>query len=141
MTAATSPAQGAPGAPPTVAALPATKPRGMFLRGLEVFLENKLAVVGAIVLVLIVGFCYLGPYFYHTNQITVNLANENLPPAAGRREVRPRRHDRPPEAQPLGLGQPALHAADAADLAGQPDLADGDQVTGQAGIGLGAGQR
>ena len=44
MTATAGPAPGSD----TVAspgALPATKPRGMFLRGLEVFLENKLAIV------------------------------------------------------------------------------------------------
>ena len=84
MTASAAPAApGAPGAPPAVAALPATKPRGMFVRGLEVFLENKLAIIGAVILVLIFAFCFLGPYFYHTNQINTNLANENLPPGAG----------------------------------------------------------
>jgi peptide/nickel transport system permease protein len=56
----------------------------MFVRGLEVFLENKLALAGVAILVLIVGFCYLGPLFYYTDQIHVNLANENLSPAAGR---------------------------------------------------------
>src|ERR1700730_15821925 len=64
-------------------ALPATKPRGMFLRGLEVFLENKLAIVGVVLLVLIFGFCFLGPLFYHTDQVHVNLANENLAPGPG----------------------------------------------------------
>jgi peptide/nickel transport system permease protein len=86
MTASAAPAPGAPAAPPpasAAAALPPTKPRGMFVRGLEVFLENKLAIVGAVILVLIFAFCFLGPYFYHTNQTTVDLANENLPPAAG----------------------------------------------------------
>ena len=86
MTATAAPsAPGAPGAPQGApAALPATKPRGMFVRGLEVFLENKLAVAGVIVLAAIFIFCFLGPYFYHTNQVTVNLANENLSPAPGR---------------------------------------------------------
>ena len=84
MTASAAPtAPGAPGAPPAAAVLPATKPRSMFVRGLEVFLENKLAIVGAVILVLIFAFCFLGPYFYHTNQINTNLANENLPPGTG----------------------------------------------------------
>jgi peptide/nickel transport system permease protein len=85
MTATAAPsAPGAPGAPQGApAVLPTTKPRGMFRRGLEVFLENKLAVVGVIVLAAIFIFCFLGPYFYHTNQTTVNLANENLPPGPG----------------------------------------------------------
>jgi peptide/nickel transport system permease protein len=86
MTATAAPsAPGAPGAPQGApAALPATKPRGMFVRGLEVFLENKLAVIGVIVLAAIFIFCFLGPYFYHTNQTTVDLANENLSPGPGR---------------------------------------------------------
>ena len=85
MTATTVPsAPGTPGAPQGApAALPATKPRGMFLRGLEVFLENKLAVIGVILLAAIFIFCFIGPFFYHTNQTTVNLANENLPPGPG----------------------------------------------------------
>jgi peptide/nickel transport system permease protein len=85
MTATTTPsAPGTPGAPQGApAALPATKPRGMFLRGLEVFLENKLAIIGVVLLAAIFIFCFIGPFFYHTNQVTVNLANENLPPGPG----------------------------------------------------------
>jgi peptide/nickel transport system permease protein len=75
VTASAAPA--APGAPPAAAALPTTKPRGMFVRGLEVFLENKLAIAGPVILVLIFVFCFLGPHFYHTNQINTNLANES----------------------------------------------------------------
>ena len=83
MTTTVNPVPGAPsGAAP--GALPATKPRGMFVRGLEVFIENKLAIVGVVLLVLIFGFCFLGPLFYHTDQVHVNLANENLPPGPGR---------------------------------------------------------
>ena len=84
MTATAAPTPGAPAAPPAAAVLPPTKPRGMFVRGLEVFLENKLAIVGAVMLAAIFVFCFLGPYFYHTNQINTNLANENLPPGPGR---------------------------------------------------------
>ncbi|MGB6583228.1 MAG: ABC transporter permease [Streptosporangiaceae bacterium] len=65
------------------AGLPATRPRGMFVRGLEVFVENKLALIGVALLVAIVGFCFLGPVFYHTDQVHVNLAIENQPPGAG----------------------------------------------------------
>jgi peptide/nickel transport system permease protein len=76
----------APGAPEiqaTPGMLPAAKPRSMFRRGLEVFVENKLAIVGLVILVLIFGFCYLGPLFYHTDQVHVNLANANQHPGAG----------------------------------------------------------
>ena len=108
MTATAAPsAPGTPGAPQGApAALPATKPRGMFLRGLEVFLENKLAVVGVVVLAGIFIFCFLGPYFYHTNQVTVNLANENLPPGPGRpARHRPERlrHPRPADGRRADL--------------------------------------
>jgi peptide/nickel transport system ATP-binding protein len=84
VTAAAGPAPGpATDTVESPAALPATKPRGMFRRGLEVFLENKLAIVGVVLLVLIFGFCFLGPLFYHTDQVHVNLANENLAPGPG----------------------------------------------------------
>jgi peptide/nickel transport system permease protein len=76
-TATPAPEAQAPGA------LPAAKPRSMFMRGLEVFLENKLALVGVTLLVLIFAFCFIGPLFYHTDQVHVNLANENLPPGTG----------------------------------------------------------
>ena len=70
------PSPGLPGAP--------GKTRGMFARGLEVFLENRLAIAGVIILAVVFAFCFLGPLLYHTDQVHVNLANENLPPGAGR---------------------------------------------------------
>jgi peptide/nickel transport system permease protein len=71
------PAEPAPGT------VPPGKTRSMFLRGLEVFVENKLALVGLAILVIIVCFCFLGPLFYHTNQTNTNLAIENQPPETG----------------------------------------------------------
>jgi peptide/nickel transport system permease protein len=68
----------------TAAAIPPGKARGMFARGLEVFLENKLAIAGLAILIIIVCFCFLGPLFYHTDQVHTNLANENLSPGTGR---------------------------------------------------------
>jgi peptide/nickel transport system permease protein len=63
--------------------LPATKPRSAFRRGLEVFLENKLAVAGVVIIVVMVLFCSLGPVFYHGNTTVVNFINQTLPPGAG----------------------------------------------------------
>ena len=63
--------------------LPAGKPRSAFRRGLDVFLENKLAVTGVAIFVAMVLFCFAGPLVYHTDQIHVNLANANLAPGAG----------------------------------------------------------
>ena len=68
---------------PGAASAVAGKPRSLLMRGLDVFLENKLAIVGVVILVLMVGFCFLGPLFYHTDQIHTNLNNENLSPGTG----------------------------------------------------------
>ena len=65
-------------AEPTAADLglaPAGKPRGMARRAWEVFAENKLALAGLAFLVFIVLFCFVGPLFYHTNQVSTQLSN------------------------------------------------------------------
>jgi peptide/nickel transport system permease protein len=49
----------------------------------EVFIENKLALIGAIIIVLIALFCFVGPLVYHTNQISSNLSISNDPPGHG----------------------------------------------------------
>lgn len=72
-----------PGPREPAAQLPASKPRSMFSRGLEVFAENKLALAGAVILVLIAAFCFIGPLVYRTDQVHVNLGNEDLPPGPG----------------------------------------------------------
>ncbi|MGH3154211.1 MAG: ABC transporter permease [Streptosporangiaceae bacterium] len=56
------------------------KTRGMFARGLDVFLENRLAIIGAALLAAIFAFCFIGPLLYHTDQVHVNLAIENQAP-------------------------------------------------------------
>ncbi|MCU1494749.1 MAG: Oligopeptide transport system permease protein OppC [Acidimicrobiaceae bacterium] len=52
----------------------------------RVFIDNRLAVVGAAIVVLMVLFCYLGPVFYHTNQTNAQTAllnsTQNSPPNA-----------------------------------------------------------
>ncbi|MCL2584640.1 MAG: ABC transporter permease [Streptosporangiales bacterium] len=65
------------------ATLPSAKPRSLFARGLEVFAENKLAMAGAVILVVIAAFCFIGPLVYRTDQVHVNLASEDLPPGPG----------------------------------------------------------
>ncbi len=62
------------------AALPAGKPRSTFRRGLEVFMENRLALVGVGIFVFMLLFCFVGPLLYKTNQLQVNFANEFIPP-------------------------------------------------------------
>jgi len=62
--------------------LPAGKPRSSFRRGLTVFAENRLAMTGVGIVVFMLLFCFAGPHLYHTNQLTVNLAQEELAPGA-----------------------------------------------------------
>jgi peptide/nickel transport system permease protein len=44
--------------------------------------ENKAALAGLIIILIMIGFSFLGPLFYHTNQITTNLPGSLRPPSA-----------------------------------------------------------
>jgi len=58
-------------------------PKSMWRLGLEVFLANRLAIVGLVVVLLFVAFCFLGPLLYHTEQLRTDLAQANQPPGTG----------------------------------------------------------
>jgi peptide/nickel transport system permease protein len=60
--------------------LPVGKAKSLFRLGAEVFVQNRLAIVGLVLLFLWLVFCFLGPVVYQTNQVSVDLANVNLPP-------------------------------------------------------------
>ncbi len=45
------------------------------------FRENRLAVIGLGIVIFMVLFCFVGPVFYHTNQIDVNIAEITQPPS------------------------------------------------------------
>jgi peptide/nickel transport system permease protein len=49
---------------------PTTRPLRI---AVETLIENKTALAGVIVIVAMLGFSFIGPLFYHTNQITTNL--------------------------------------------------------------------
>jgi peptide/nickel transport system permease protein len=49
---------------------------------LRTFLENRLAMAGFVVIVMMTGICYIGPLFYRTNQVAVNLVLANQAPSA-----------------------------------------------------------
>jgi peptide/nickel transport system permease protein len=68
---------------PAPGTVPAGKPRSLVARGLEVFVENKLAIIGLVIIVAITLFCFIGPVFYHTDQVHTNLSNANLHPGSG----------------------------------------------------------
>ncbi len=45
------------------------------------FTKNKLAVIGAVIVVGMVLFCFVGPLFYHTNQVVTNIIESNDRPS------------------------------------------------------------
>ena len=51
---------------------------------LKTFARNRLAVIGLVVIVALLLFSFVGPLFYHTDQIHTRLALETLPPGKGR---------------------------------------------------------
>jgi peptide/nickel transport system permease protein len=63
---------------------PAQMPPGRpaWRRALEVFTENKLAMAGAGIFILVVLFCFVGPLLYHTDQVHANLNAVSLPPGS-----------------------------------------------------------
>ena len=46
----------------------------------SVFIKSRLAIVGVAIVVLMVGFSFIGPLFYHTDQVHTNLSAVNLAP-------------------------------------------------------------
>ncbi|HEX3780842.1 MAG TPA: ABC transporter permease [Pseudonocardiaceae bacterium] len=56
--------------------------RSMWRLVLQVFLQNKLAVIGLGVVVVFLLFCFVGPLVYHSNQILANLRIADLPPGS-----------------------------------------------------------
>jgi peptide/nickel transport system permease protein len=61
---------------------PTAKPRSLLRRGWEVFAENKLALASLGLVLAIVGFCFIGPLIYRTDQTHTNLANVLCHPSA-----------------------------------------------------------
>ncbi|MGW2026740.1 ABC transporter permease [Streptomyces decoyicus] len=73
----------------TTTALDATQPDaalatpGPARRTLAVFARNKLALTGALVLLALLAFCFLGPLVHPTDQIHTDLSQANRAPGAG----------------------------------------------------------
>jgi peptide/nickel transport system permease protein len=49
---------------------------------LQVFLQNRLATVGVLIVVAMLLFCFVGPVLYHTNQVTTNITIADQPPSS-----------------------------------------------------------
>lgn len=52
------------------------------LQGMQVFMENKLAVFGVCLILILMAFSFIGPLFYVTDQIHTDPLNSALPPSA-----------------------------------------------------------
>jgi peptide/nickel transport system permease protein len=55
--------------------------RSAWRRGVEVFAENRLAVIGLGILIFFILFCFVGPLIYHTNQVSSSLITSNEAPS------------------------------------------------------------
>jgi peptide/nickel transport system permease protein len=54
-----------------------------FRMTLKAFAENRLALVGVVVVVFFLLFSFVGPHLYHSNQLSGNLGANDLPPGKG----------------------------------------------------------
>jgi ABC-type dipeptide/oligopeptide/nickel transport system permease subunit len=50
---------------------------------LREFVSNKLAILGLVIIVFFVLFCFIGPLLYHTDQVNTNPLFTDLPPSGG----------------------------------------------------------
>ena len=80
----------------------------------RVFIENKLAVAGLVILVLTFAFCFGGPFLYHSDQTSVILRNIQAPGTCGSSLTGP--------ACPLGTDQAGFDVLGRLMIAGQSSL-------------------
>jgi peptide/nickel transport system permease protein len=62
--------------------IPAYASRGVWRLAFDVFVQNKLAVIGVGLAVFMILFCFVGPLIYQTNQVDSNLLIVLQPPSA-----------------------------------------------------------
>jgi peptide/nickel transport system permease protein len=74
-------ARKAPQPPVAGADAAAARHRGRSLA--RIFVENRLAALGLLLVLAMVIFCFLGPLVYHTQQVKTNLLDETRPPGPG----------------------------------------------------------
>lgn len=55
---------------------------GVWRQGAEVFLQNRLAVLGIIVVIALIIFSFIGPLIYRTDQVHTDIANSYLAPSS-----------------------------------------------------------
>jgi peptide/nickel transport system permease protein len=62
--------------------VPPVKARSLFRRGWEVFAQNKLALASLGLALIMIGFCFIGPLIYRTDQVHTNLQDVLCQPSA-----------------------------------------------------------
>ena len=71
-------------ATPAAPAKARTARKSTKLQGLQVFMENRLAVFGVCMLLILLAFSFIGPLFYVTDQVHTDLMNSASSPALSR---------------------------------------------------------
>ena len=69
-------------ATPAAPAKARTARKSTKLQGLQVFMENRLAVFGVLLLLILLAFSFIGPMFYVTDQVHTDLSISALPPSS-----------------------------------------------------------
>ena len=69
-------------ATPAAPAKARTARKSTKLQGLQVFMENRLAVFGVFLLLILLAFSFIGPMFYVTDQVHTDLSISALPPSS-----------------------------------------------------------
>jgi len=77
------------------------------LQGLQVFMENRLAVFGVCLLLILLAFSFIGPMFYVTDQIHTDLSISQMEPSA----AAPLAPGKGGRAQPRGAPTPRIWSA------------------------------
>jgi peptide/nickel transport system permease protein len=62
---------------------PPAAPSGARRSLLRVFASHRLGLLGLGLIAALAAFCFLGPLLYHTDQVSANLQQTNLPPGSG----------------------------------------------------------
>ncbi|HET9896607.1 MAG TPA: ABC transporter permease [Streptosporangiaceae bacterium] len=79
----TTPPSGALAGPATATDLPPdVRSASLLRRGWEVFAANKLALASLVLVLAMIGFCFIGPLIYRTDQVHTNLAQYLCHPGA-----------------------------------------------------------
>jgi peptide/nickel transport system permease protein len=91
----------------------------------RVFIENKLAVVGVVILVVMLAFCFLGPFVYHSDQTSILLRPITSPGTCGKGLI-------PGPPCPLGTDVNGFDVLGRLMIAGQSSLEVGFAAAGVA---------